>query len=52
MPFDEVARFSVFAADPEWSDGYYRAGGMLATMTALREQPLRRGSRKLDGAIP
>ncbi len=41
--FDADAMLQRFATDPNWNGGfYYRAGGILATMTALREETLRR----------
>jgi len=40
---DIEALLARFAADPNWNDGhYYENGGILTTMTALREATLRR----------
>ena len=39
---DIAALHARLAADPNWNGGRYEAGGMLATMTALREATLRR----------
>jgi homoserine O-acetyltransferase len=43
-----------FADDPNWHGGHYEAGGMLATMTALREATLRRYGieAQLAGRLP
>ncbi len=44
-----------FAADPNWNGGhYYESGGVLATMTALREETLRGYGieQELEGRLP
>ena len=42
-PFDDGALLRRLAGDPNWNGGhYYGSGGILATMTTLREETLRR----------